>query len=224
MPHDISFLHTDRVHIPTFASLMEEYAPHLSVRHVVKAELLEQARNEAPDKELNAHIQNAMQAAASTGARVVVCTCSTIGAAAELTENDQTFTAMRIDRPMTVDALTTGRRILVAATLESTLAPTKELICDSAEKLALSDDTYHLQSLLIEHAWPFFEGGDSAQYFQAIQRSLSADWRDFDVIVLAQASMSGVQALCKDIKIPLLSSPVSGIQAAIKLFDKSTKR
>jgi len=223
MQHDISFLHTNRVHIPTFTKLINKMAPHLSVNHIVEAGLLEQARKDGMNIQLSTRIQNVMQAAASTGARVVVCTCSTIGAAAELAGNGQKFTAMRIDRPMTIQALKTGARILLAATLQSTLAPTKELVADSATKLGIPENTYHTELLHIRQAWPYFEAGNKARYYQSIQNSLMASWKEFDVIVLAQASMSGVHSLCDDIKIPLLSSPTSGVQTAIEAFAQYQK-
>ena len=224
MRHDIGFLHTDPAHISTFSGLMQKYAPHLSVHQVVEPELLAQARREGPGEPLDSRILEVMQTTASTGARVVVCTCSTIGAAAERAGSEQTFTAMRIDRAMTLQALQTGKRILVAATVESTLAPTKWLISDSATTLSIPDAAYQVESHLIAHAWPAFEAGNLTQYFQLIHASLSVYWQDFDVILLAQASMAGVHSLCKDIDIPLLSSPASGVQAAIETFERYTKR
>ena len=218
MQHNIAFLHTDKSHLPTFTSLMNQYAPELSVHHVVDAQLLVQARAEGLSASLAARIQNAMQNAASTGAQVVVCTCSTIGAIAEQSGVDECFHAMRIDRPMTYQALQTGRRLLVAATLKSTLGPTQDLIADTAMKMGLAKNAYQINLLDISHAWPHFEQGDKNLYFESIHSALFANWHNHDVIVLAQASMAGVHSVHGEIGVAVLSSPETGVVAAINAY------
>ncbi len=63
---------------------------------------------------------------------VVVCTCSTIGGSAEQTRLPHGQSVLRVDRAMAERAVEIGSRIVVAAALESTLAPTTELIQDVA--------------------------------------------------------------------------------------------
>ena len=62
--------------------------------------------------------------AASEQAAVVVCTCSSIGSVAETLDGRTDARMMRIDRPMAEEAVERGPRIIVAATLSSTLIPT----------------------------------------------------------------------------------------------------
>ncbi len=210
MTHDIAFLHTAKVHVEAFGKLVRELEPNLLVRHVVDESLLEDARKHGITPELEKRIHQAMHDANSTGAMVVVCTCSTIGGVAE--SSGQGFISMRIDRAMADEAVSTGKRILVVAALESTLASTKELLEDSAKNLA---KTPVVQILHIKDAWKYFETGDHAAYLQTIAQSLLEHWKDFDVIVLAQASMAKAAELCQEIKIPILSSPRLGVKAAI---------
>ena len=73
-----------------------------------------------------------MREAASDGAAVVACTCSTIGGIAERTATGGAFTAQRIDRAMAERAVRAGPRVLIAAALESTLEPTTALILSTA--------------------------------------------------------------------------------------------
>ncbi|NVM87721.1 hypothetical protein FHT32_001360 [Variovorax sp. SG517] len=99
MKDALAFLHTAQVHVPTFERLVRENAPALRVRHVVREELLADARViGVDDAGLIARVNEAMHEAASGGAKVVVCTCSTIGAIAERTPSGDAFTALRIDR------------------------------------------------------------------------------------------------------------------------------
>jgi len=82
--HAIAFLHTAQAHVATFERLLGEAAPGLSARHVVRDDLLADARAVGVcDPALVARVHAAMQEAASGGAKVVACTCSTIGGIAE---------------------------------------------------------------------------------------------------------------------------------------------
>src|SRR6476661_1546288 len=101
MRHDIAFLHTSPVHVPTFEKLMQEVAPDLRVSHIVREDLLADAQRDGiGDSSLIARIRKAMTDAGASGAAVVVCTCSTIGGVAESMNTEGAFIAARIDRAM----------------------------------------------------------------------------------------------------------------------------
>src|SRR5471032_2628384 len=98
MRHDIAFLHTSPVHVPTFEKLMQEVAPDLSDSHLVREDLLADAQRDGTQgAELISRIEDAMRDAGASGAAVVVCTCSTIGGVAEAMEGHAGFKAARID-------------------------------------------------------------------------------------------------------------------------------
>jgi hypothetical protein len=109
-------------------------------------------------------------------------------------------------------AVALGNRILVAAALASTLAPTRALILDAARA---ADKQIELRDLLCKTAWVFFERGDLAGYAQAIAKALRPAAGTADVIVLAQASMAAAASLCADLGVPILSSPQLGLEAAL---------
>ena len=67
-------------------------------------------------------------AATDAGAEAVLVTCSSVGPAVELSRSLVTVPVLRVDEPMARQAVATGERIGVVATLPSTLAPTVELI------------------------------------------------------------------------------------------------
>ena len=82
MRQHIAFLHTSPIHVETFDRLVYAANPTLQVEHVVAEELLAEAqRVGADDPALVERVHNAMVNAASTGAAIVVCTCSTVGGA-----------------------------------------------------------------------------------------------------------------------------------------------
>ncbi len=212
---DIAFLHTAQVHVRTFGDLMAELAPALRVRHLVAEDLLAQAiRDGADDAALMARVQRGMGDAASAGAKVVVCTCSTIGGVAEATPTAGRYAASRIDRAMADRAAVSGRRVLVVAALESTLMPTHALILDSARKLGAEPA---MASLLVADAWPHFIAGNVPAYVNAVASAVADHAAADDIVVLAQASMAPAAALLRARGIEALSSPRLGVQRAIAL-------
>ena len=213
MPDLIAFLHTAAVHVATFTKLVSDAAPELHQRHIVNEALLSDAqRDGASDASIVARVHAAMRAAASGSARVVVCTCSTIGGAAESMVTSGAFTALRIDRAMADRAVTLGPRVLVLAALASTLEPTQQLIESSC---ARANVRIAARYLLVEDAWQYFLAGNRDAYYQAIARKIQAEAQQADVIVLAQASMAPAAELVSELGIDVLSSPRLGVQNAI---------
>ena len=162
-------------------------------------------------------IDNTIQSAQADGADVVLCTCSTIGGCAEKTQLEN-GTVIRVDRPMAEKAVETGSRIIVAATLQSTLEPTRNLILDVAQK---AGKEVQIIELLCASAWSKFEQGDQQGYLADIARHLQQATPQGDVIVLAQASMAGATDLCPNLPIPIFSRPQLGLEAAIHACQQS---
>jgi Asp/Glu/hydantoin racemase len=214
----LAFLHTAQVHVPTFERLVDEMAPGMRVRHLVQADLLADARVVGTDDTgLIARVHHAMHEAASSGAKVVVCTCSTIGAIAEQMPTGDAFKALRVDRAMADRAVRTGPRVLVVATVESTLAPTTDLVRSAAKNAGV---TVRPSRLLVEEAWPYFEAGDTARYIETLAHAIRAKADAADVIVLAQASMAPVEDALAGIGVDVLSSPALGVRFALQVIDE----
>ncbi|MFV0671874.1 Asp/Glu/hydantoin racemase [Variovorax sp. tm] len=215
MKDALAFLHTAQVHVPTFERLVRRIEPGLRVRHVVREELLADARVVGVDDAgLVSRVHESMHEAASEGAKVVVCTCSTIGAIAERTPTGDAFRALRIDRAMADRAVRTGPRVLIAAALESTLAPTKALVLSAAQDAGIAVQP---AMLFVEDAWPHFEAGDSVRYIETLASAIRAASAEADVVVLAQASMAPVADALADLGIDVLSSPAPGTAHAVAL-------
>jgi hypothetical protein len=213
---DIAFVHTSPVHVETFERLAKEAAPGIGTRHVVAAELLAAAQVVgADDAALVERIHATMIESAGAGASVVVCTCSTIGAAAERTPTAGRFRALRIDRAMADRAAQRGPRVLLAAALASTLEPTTALLRESA--LALGREIA-IRRLLVDEAWQHFERGDREAYVRTVASAVRREAGSADVVVLAQASMAPAADGLGDLGIEVLSSPRLGIRAAIEAF------
>jgi hypothetical protein len=214
MKHDIAFLHTSPVHVPTFEKLMQEVAPNLKVSHVVREDLLADAQREGPESEpLAARIRKAMTEAGADGAPVVVCTCSTIGGVAE-SMGAAGFKAVRIDRAMADRAVSSGKPVLIVAALESTLEPTCALLQASARRLGTNPA---IEVLVVKDAWRHFQCGDQASYIKAIVEAVSAATAASSIVVLAQASMAPAAQALAQLGITALSSPRLGVEHAVAL-------
>ncbi len=212
----LAFLHTSPVHIPTFENLTQSQAPHTPTLHCVEENLLAQARAEGITPALEGKVKQVLLELVAQGAKVIVCTCSTLGAIAETA--DVGCVVLRVDRAMAQKALELGDKILLVAALESTLEPTRNLFLEVAEQV---HQKVELLELWCKNAWVKFEAGDKAGYLQEIAQEITralAQHPRVKVIVLAQASMMGAEKYCPEVQIPILSSPLLGVQAALEIL------
>jgi ketosteroid isomerase-like protein len=218
----LALLHTARVHVDTFARLAHSIDTSVPLRHEVRADLLAAAIAEGADSTVvQVATATAIRDLATAGAKVIVCTCSTIGGIAELAPVPDGVRVMRIDRPMAEQAVMSGRRIIVVAALPSTLEPTTALLRGIAAERQHSID---IIEVVCERAWPFFEAGDHSAYQREIAATVEGVAGPRDLVLLAQASMAPAAELLSHLGVPVLSSPKLGLEAAIVMYREMTTR
>jgi hypothetical protein len=125
---------------------------------------------------------------------------------------------MRVDRPMAERAVALGTRIVVVATLATTLEPTRHLLLAIAEEQGKQIDVIEVVS---STAWAAFEVGNHEQYLHDVAETLRHAASMGDVIVLAQASMADAIGLCREVELPILASPRLGAEAAVKAYHQA---
>lgn len=212
----LALLHTGEVHVAGFTERFQEAAPDISLRHLVRADLLaaaEAAGGLTP--EIAADTATALNAALAEGATCVLCTCSTLGPAVEATAREAGAPVLRIDRAMAEKAIAESKRVLVVAAVETTIGPTLALL-EEAAATAGHDVTF--RTLVLPEAWALFQVGDQAGYTTAIADAIRENLGDADMVVLAQASMAGAVAALEDLGVPVLASPPLAVAQAIALF------
>lgn len=148
-------------------------------------------------------------------ASVIVCTCSTLGAAAERFDRVFGSRILRVDRPLAEEAVSRGSRLVVVAALESTLEPTRALLEAEAARVG---KRVALTMSLCPDAWHYFEGGDEEAYLRRVAEHVDEVEARGGVVVLAQASMAGAERFVRTAK-PVLSSPRLGVLGALKLLE-----
>jgi hypothetical protein len=206
----LTFFHTTASNETLFRGLLAEMGPEIPSRHVLAADLLDRATAQGRvTPEIAVDVKARMRAALDEGARMLLCTCSTLGTCADQMKEPR---VTRIDRAMAHLATAAGGRVLVAACVASTLDPTANLLRESAP------ETTQIETLLMADLWPHFQAGERTLYWQGIAERLRQKVSAFDCIVLAQASMAGAADLLSDLPIPVLSSPRIGMEAAIAAY------
>ncbi len=151
---------------------------------------------------------------------IVLCICSSIAQATQEIAKNYATPVLRIDRPMAEKAVK-AKRIGVIAAVESTLEATQSLLNEVAQE---SKREPVISIKLCSNAWKYFEANQQEKYFKRIAECIDETAKNNDLIVLAQASMSGAIALCKTTK-PVLANPGSAVDYCVDklLLKKASK-
>lgn len=211
MTRPLALFHTGESHVATFGPMIARMAPEIPLVHRVRQDLLDAAQPRGLTPDIRRRAVQDLLAMADAGAAAVLCTCSTLGPAAETAADLADVPILRVDRPMMEAALDRGPRIAVAACLASTIGPTQALLERVAADRGVRPD---ISEILLAEAWRHFAAGDRTAYAAAIADGLNRTAPEVDAVVLAQASMAPAATLCR-LPIPVLSSPRLGAEAAI---------
>jgi hypothetical protein len=206
----LTFLHTSPVHIATFDALLAEHGLNTPVRHIVAESLLAEAIATGITPILRDKVAQIVTDGVGEDG-ILICTCSTLGGIAE----EAHPRALRVDRPMAERAVASGNRIVVMATVTSTLDPTRELLLDVVKNAGIPLNKTTISTHFCQSAWAHFEAGNLSAYHQAIANDIPHLATQADVIVLAQASMTPAADLCPDVSIPILSSPRLAVERLV---------
>ena len=203
----LGLVHTSATLVPIFAQLCKAKLPNVDTFNIVDDSLVRaiNARGSLT-AEIARRVAGYISSAEAGGADYVLVTCSSIGAAVEASAPMTGVPVLRVDQPMADQAVQTGRRIGVIATLATTLNPTSDLV---RRRAVLAGKTIELTSRLCEGAFEALMSGDAAKHDTLVAGALRELSSQVDVIVLAQASMARVVDTLSpaDRRIPILASP-----------------
>ena len=200
----LTLLHTAEVHRATFDALRDHVAPGANLDHVVRPKWLARAQNS-----MSPELEQAIATAVGAAPGPVICTCTTIGPAAEAAG------AIRVDHPMMMAAARCCGPIVMAYALDSTWDPSLALL-ERALKAEGRKETVH--PLPLTQYWPLFEAGQTEAFAAVIAgeiRQVVQGRRDIGCVVLAQVSMAGAAPLLTDLGVPVLASPELALRAGL---------
>jgi len=151
-----------------------------------------------------------MQLGQQMGAVALLNACSSVGEAASAARPAISIPLIKIDDVMAERAVVTGSRIGVVATVKTTLEPTVRLI---RAKAAAAGKSIDVTEALAEGAFQALLDGKSEVHDEIVKRTIESLADKVDVIVLAQVSMARLVPTLTGMKVPVLSSPQSGVEA-----------
>jgi Asp/Glu/hydantoin racemase len=203
----LALIHTSATLVPVFAQLCKAKLPHVDTFNIVDDSLVRQIGAKGGiTPAIAARVAGYIGSAASGGADFILVTCSSIGPAVEAAAPDVKVPVLRVDQPMADQAVRTGWRIGVIATLATTLDPTADLV---RRRAALAGRPIELTARLCAGAFEALMAGDAAQHDALVGAALRELATQVDVILLAQASMARVVDTLApaDRRVPILASP-----------------
>lgn len=207
-------IHTTPVTIPALKKEILAACGQVEVINLLDDSMLpeiNQSGKITPDVRYRLH--TLMLLAQSAGADAVLCACSSIGGIFEEGRALLSVPALRIDEPM-AERAAAYHKVGVAATLQSTIGPTTELILSKAAALGRE---IAVDVKVIDNVGTLLAEGREARYDQIVGDELRKLAWNNDVVVLAQASMArAVAGFGEEERQRFLTSPVSGVAALAK--------
>lgn len=217
----LGLIHTVSGLVPVFADLVRTYLPDWQTFNIVDETLLKNTiragKLETPTmRRLAGHVWTAED----SGADAVLVTCSSIGPAVDATRPMCSIPLVRVDAGMVEEALDSGCRIGVLATLSTTLVPTVDLVTTRASQRGAH---VRIESHLCEGAFEALSAGDRDDHNARIREGLSVLAGSVDVIILAQASMANAldDATRASMGLPVLASPELSVRHLAKVLETS---
>ena len=203
----LGLIHTSATLVPVFAQLCKAKLPNVDVFNIVDDSLVRGIiASGSLTAQISRRVAGYLESAELAGADYILVTCSSIGPAVEAAARLIGVPVLRVDQPMADQAVQSGKRIGVIATLRTTLEPTADLILRRAEK---AGRRIELTSRLCEGAFDALMSGDGAKHDALVATALKELSQQVEVIVLAQASMARVvdDLAVVEKRVPILASP-----------------
>jgi Asp/Glu/hydantoin racemase len=160
-------------------------------------------------------------AAQDTGADLIFNTCSSIGDVAIMARSLVAIPLVKIDDAMAAEAVRTGARVGVLATLQTTLAPTVRLVKAQA---AAAGRSVSVVEGLAQGAFEALMAKQPEKHDELVTAAAEQVARQADVIVLAQGSMARMEAaLAQRTGKPVLSSPRRGVLEVKETLERMSR-
>jgi aspartate/glutamate racemase len=205
-----------------FSGLAEELLPNVEVTHSVDESLLKDAIAEGGvTSEIEARLAALVAVLSQSGVDAIMVTCSSMGEAVDRIAAKSNLPVLRVDTAMIDEALRTGKRVGVLATLGTTMMPTVELVRQRSNR----DASVQIEEHLCQGAFEALKAADVALHDELVRGGLRRIRPLVDVIILAQASMARAVAGPGFMSgVPILSSPRLAMQAVAQQYTISKSR
>jgi aspartate/glutamate racemase len=211
MGNTLAIIHTTPVTVDSLKQLAGELLPGSEVINFVDDSILPQlARNGGNLDGVRERLCAYARFAEQLGASCILSACSSVGDVAADMQRGVGVPVVRIDEAVAEKAVQSGSRIGVAATLNTTLQPTLNLL---KRKAAEAGVDAAFQPMLADEAYRRLIAGDKEGHDVVLAEALARLIEEVDIVVLAQASMARVlPRLPEETKHRFLTSPRLGME------------
>lgn len=144
-----------------------------------------------------------------SGVDLILLACSTFSPAVDVARPMITTPMLQIDKPMMEKALDFGKRIGLVATLPSTVPASVNLLKKAAMERNKKVD---VETIVCDEAFEVLRSGDRKKHNEILLSRIGSEMKRFDVIILAQLSMSALEDELKGFEIPVLTSARTGLE------------
>lgn len=190
MKKKLAIIHTTPVTVESLKELANKMLGDCEIINIVDDSILPQlSKNEGNVQEIAERWESYAKVAQGQGADCILNACSSIGELVSLTQPKITIPIVRIDDAMAEYAVNAATKIGVAATLETTLKPTLELL---KQKAAQKQKAVDFEPILVASAYQKLMANDKAGHDNDLSAALRELAKKVDIVVLAQASMARV--------------------------------
>lgn len=213
----VAVVHTGPATVQPIKQQFQELLPDVRVINIVDDSLLNDVIAAGHLTEaVSGRLLTYMQEGQKMGAVAILNACSSVGEAATAARAGLSIPVVKIDETMAERAVALGPRIGVVATVRTTLEPTVRLI---RAKAADVGQQIEISEAVAEGGFQALLEGKTEEHDDVVRRTILSLVDKVDVIVLAQASMARLVSSLGDLKVPVLSSPRSGVQAVRDLLE-----
>lgn len=211
MSKKIAVIHTSLAIRESVNQQILKVMPDADIHNIIDERILQDVMD---NQGINTSIIKRMclytQAAEALGADAILNACSSVGEAFDIARRLVSVPTVKIDEAMAEIAVESGTRIAVYGTVATTLAPSQRLIANTAGK---KNKGVEVVPFLIDGAFQVLaEEKNTAKHNEMVLKRIHETQKDYDVIVLAQASMAILLPYLKELGKPVLISLESGIE------------
>ncbi len=216
--HKIAAIYTGAALVKPLSDLMKEVIPDYEVMNILDDSMIADIiAAGGMTKEVKRRLYGYYDIACTSGAELILNTCSSIGDAVYGAREFMPVPIVRIDEAMTRKAIEMADSIAVLATLSTTLDPTIRLIEMSAEEAGKKVKTV---SALAEGAFPAITAGDAETHDRLIAETAKSVANTCDVILLSQGSMARMEKPLRDLTgKTVFSSPRLGVDMVKEIME-----
>lgn len=223
MKKRLALIHTvswyDKSVIQPFARAWQDENPDIAVINIMDDALLSDSlANGGPPADVLRRCVLYAMAAEAAGADVAMITCTTVGEASHLARRMLSIPVFNIDEPMAREAVKSGERLGILATVPTSLPATQRLLeCEAAR----ANKAISIQPVINEAAFQHLLRDEITLHNDLVHREMDKLAGEVDAIVLGQISLSKIN---HEVGKPVLQVGHSGFAEARRLLGLAAAR